>query len=72
MSLQYDIVDAFILHEGNVSIYGVPKEPIFLQRFQQGWLKQCQDKVSVRKFIKNVEESRLESDSYGWNGQTFI
>ena len=47
MSLQYDIVDAFVLHEGNVSIYGVPKEPIFLQRFQQGWLKQCQDKVSL-------------------------
>ena len=45
MSLQYDVVDAFVLHEGNVSIYGVPKEPTFLHRFQQGWLKQCQDKV---------------------------
>ena len=45
MALQYDMVDVFILHEGNISIYGVPKEPMFLQRFQQGWLKQSQDKV---------------------------
>ena len=45
MSMQYDVVDSFILQEGNVSIYGVPKEPLFLHRFQQGWLKQCQDKV---------------------------
>ena len=45
MAMQYDVVDVFILHEGNISIYGVPKEPMFLQRFQQGWLKQCQDKV---------------------------
>ena len=45
MSMHYEDVDVFVLHEGNVSIYGVPKEPMFLQRFQQGWLKQCQDKV---------------------------
>ena len=47
MAMQYDVVDVFALHEGNVSIYGVPKQPIFLERFQQGWLKQCQDKVLI-------------------------
>ena len=47
MAMQYDVVDVFALHEGNISIYGVPKQPIFLERFQQGWLKQCQDKVLI-------------------------
>jgi hypothetical protein len=50
MAMQYDVVDVFILHEGNVSIYGVPKEPRFLNRFQAGWLKQCQDKVYKNHF----------------------
>ena len=45
MAMQYDVVDVFVLHEGNISIFGVPKKPKFLHRFQQGWLKQCQDKV---------------------------
>ena len=52
MAMQYDVVDVFVLHEGNISIYGIPKEPMFLQRFRQGWLKQCQDKV--HKFCKII------------------
>ena len=44
MAMLYDHVDVFVLHEANVTNDGRPKEPLFFQRFQQGWLKQCQDK----------------------------
>ena len=33
-----DVVDVFVLHEANVTNDGRPKEPLFFNKFNQGWL----------------------------------
>ena len=44
MAMQYDVVDVFILHESNYTNSGGLKEPLFLHKFQNGWMKQYHDK----------------------------
>ena len=45
MTLQYDVVDMFMVGESNRTNSGGIKEPYFLLRFAAGWLKQWQDKL---------------------------
>ena len=33
-----DVADVFVLHEANVTNDGRPKEPLFFNKFNQGWL----------------------------------
>ena len=44
MAMQAEAVDVFILHESNYSNSGSVKQPQFLQKFQQGWLRQYHNK----------------------------
>ena len=40
MAMQAEVVDVFILHESNYPNSGSVKELKFLQKFQQGWLRE--------------------------------
>lgn len=52
MAMQASIVDVFILHESNYTNSGKPKEPNFLNKFRQGWLKEHHS-----KFLYIIQDS---------------
>ena len=41
----YEIVDVFVICEGNASVGGKPKPLMFFKEFQKGFLQSYQDKI---------------------------
>ncbi|KAG7158517.1 Beta-1-4-mannosyl-glycoprotein 4-beta-N-acetylglucosaminyltransferase-like [Homarus americanus] len=63
----YDVVDVFIVGESNYTAHGDPKDLKFLSRFQQGYLKEYQEKivyVSLEFFSLMSQKSGWVADSY--------
>ena len=67
MAIQAEAVDVFILHESNYTNAGGVKQPQFLQKFQQGWLREYHDKF-VYIFQSTFPEGGIDdgriADSY--------
>ncbi|KAK7068150.1 Beta-1,4-mannosyl-glycoprotein 4-beta-N-acetylglucosaminyltransferase [Halocaridina rubra] len=64
----YDIVDVFLIAESNYTTYGDSKNLEFLEKFQDGYLQNFQDKLVYIKldFIAN------ESKSDGWIADAYL